>query len=60
MAAVGQGNLNFARILAILKVNGVTEHALVEQDDCYGASPFTCLAQSLSYLQAEMKHERER
>ena len=50
MAAVGQGNLDFARILEILRKNGVTEYALVEQDDCYGASPFDCLAQSWAYL----------
>lgn len=52
MAAVGQGNLDFARIMKILNANGVTEYALVEQDDCYGASPFDCLGQSLGYLQS--------
>ncbi|MBQ8137257.1 MAG: sugar phosphate isomerase/epimerase [Clostridia bacterium] len=51
MAAIGQGNLDFARILQILKTSGVTEHALVEQDDCYGASPFDCLKQSFDALQ---------
>ena len=50
MAAVGQGNLEFPRILEILRKNNVTEYALVEQDDCYGASPFDCLKQSLEYL----------
>ena len=50
MAAVGQGNLNFPAILDILKNNGVTEYALVEQDDCNGASPFECLKQSYDYL----------
>ena len=50
MAAVGQGNLDFRRILEVLKANGVTEYALVEQDDCYGASPFDCLKQSFDYL----------
>lgn len=50
MAPVGSGNLDFARILGILRRNGVTEYALVEQDDCYGASPFDCLKQSHGYL----------
>ena len=50
MAAVGQGNINFASILQTLRENGVTEYALVEQDDCYGQSPFACLRQSLDYL----------
>lgn len=50
MAAVGQGNLPFGRILEQLRGNGVTEYALVEQDDCYGASPFDCLRESLAYL----------
>ncbi len=51
MAAVGQGNLDFSRILSVLRSNGVTEYALVEQDDCYGASPFDCLKQSFDHLQ---------
>ena len=50
MAAVGSGNMNFAAILDTLKHNGVTEYALVEQDDCYGASPFDCLKSSLDYV----------
>lgn len=50
MAAVGSGNMNFAAILDTLKNNGVTEYALVEQDDCYGASPFDCLKSSLDYV----------
>jgi len=52
MAAVGQGNLDFDRITKLLGSNGVTACALVEQDDCYGASPFDCLNQSLDYLNA--------
>ena len=51
MAPVGRGNLDFPRILQILRRNGVTEYALVEQDECYGASPFDCLSQSFDYLQ---------
>ena len=50
MAAVGQGNLDFAKIVSELNTNGVTEYALVEQDDCYGASPFACLAKSFEAL----------
>ena len=50
MAPVGAGNLDFVRILDILRHNGVTEYALVEQDDCYGASPFDCLKQSYDRL----------
>ncbi len=50
MAAVGRGNLDFPAILDILANNGVTEYALVEQDDCYGKSPFECLRQSHEYL----------
>ena len=50
MAAVGRGNMNFPDILCLLRENGVTEYALVEQDDCYGESPFDCLKQSYDYL----------
>ena len=50
MAAVGQGNLDFPAILEVLNHNGVTEYALVEQDECYGESPFGCLRQSFEYL----------
>lgn len=50
MAAVGQGNLNFPAILDMLDKNPVTAYAFVEQDDCYGASPFDSLKKSLQYL----------
>ncbi len=50
MAPVGAGNLDFPRILEILRDSGVTEYALVEQDDCYGVSPFDCLRQSWQNL----------
>ena len=50
MAPVGGGNLDFERILGILENNGVTEYALVEQDECYEASPFDCLRESYEYL----------
>lgn len=45
-APVGEGNLDFPHILARLKENGKTKYMLVEQDDCYGESPFDCLKQS--------------
>ena len=50
MAPVGAGSLDFPKILDILGKNGVTEYALVEQDDCYGASPFDCLKKSYEAL----------
>ena len=50
MASVGAGNLDFPQIIEILRRNGVSEYALVEQDECYGASPFACLRQSFEYL----------
>lgn len=46
LAAVGEGNMNFARILARLKELGKTQYLLVEQDDCYGDDPFDCLRRS--------------
>lgn len=51
MAPVGRGNLDFRRILEILRENKVTEYALVEQDDCYGEDPFDCLRESRAYLE---------
>lgn len=51
MAAVGEGNLNFEKIIAAAEDMG-TEHLLVEQDDCYGEDPFECLARSYRYLRA--------
>lgn len=46
MAAVGEGNMNFPAILKAVKAAGGTKHMLVEQDDCYGESPFACLKKS--------------
>ena len=51
MAAVGEGNLDFPGILDLLSHNGVTRYALVEQDQCYGESPFDCLNKSYHYLE---------
>lgn len=49
MAPVGEGNLNFASILAVLEKNKSTKHLLVEQDECL-ESPFTCLEKSYQNL----------
>lgn len=46
LAAVGEGNMDFPHILAKLKEMGKTQYLLVEQDDCYGESPFDCLKRS--------------
>ena len=51
MTAVGDGNLNFDRILAAAEAVG-TEHLLVEQDHCYGKDPFEELARSYRYLKS--------
>ncbi len=50
MAAVGEGNMDFPKILALLARLGKTKHLLVEQDNCYGDSPFACLKRSYDYL----------
>ncbi|MBQ4073626.1 MAG: sugar phosphate isomerase/epimerase [Clostridia bacterium] len=50
MTAVGEGNLDFAGIMDILDHSGVTEYALVEQDHCYGLSPFDCMEKSYRHL----------
>ena len=51
MAVVGEGNINFERVLAAAEKGG-TEYLLVEQDDCNGEDPFDCLRRSLSNLRA--------
>ncbi len=51
MAPVGQGNMNYERILSAAEAAG-TKVGYVEQDDCYGADPFTCLKTSIDYLRA--------
>ncbi len=53
MAPVGRGNIDFKRLTALLKKLGTTEHLLVEQDDCYGESPFDCLKESYDYITRE-------
>ncbi len=49
MAPVGEGNLDFPKILKTLQETGGVEYLLVEQDVCDG-SPFDCLERSLQYL----------
>ena len=50
MAAVGEGNINFPAILDLVSKNGVTEYALVEQDNCYGDYSMDCLKRSFDNL----------
>ena len=52
MAPVGSGNMNFPKIMHALEETGCVRYALVEQDHCYGASPFACLESSLRYLRS--------
>jgi len=49
MAAVMEGNLNWEAIFAACKDAGV-KYAMVDQDNCYGADPFECLATSFNNL----------
>ena len=49
MAPIGQGNMDFERILAACET-AHTEYVLVEQDDCYGEDPFACLEKSFRAL----------
>ncbi len=51
MAVVGEGNINFEKVVAAAEKAG-TEYLLVEQDDCYGEDPFECLKRSFNYLKA--------
>ena len=51
MAPVGEGNINFEKIIAEAEKAG-TEYLLVEQDDCYEVSPFECLRRSAMYLRS--------
>ncbi|MGC4031867.1 MAG: sugar phosphate isomerase/epimerase [Tepidisphaeraceae bacterium] len=51
MAVVGEGNLNFPRIIESTKKAG-TKWFIVEQDNCYGQDPFDCAARSLKNVKA--------
>lgn len=51
MAVVGEGNINFAKVIQAAADSG-TQSLLVEQDDCHGEDPFDCLARSYRNLRA--------
>ncbi len=48
-APIGEGNLDWPSILKAAEDAGV-EYLMVEQDNCYGADPFECLAVSYRFL----------
>jgi sugar phosphate isomerase/epimerase len=50
-AEIGEGNLNWKRIIAACEAGGV-EYALIEQDNCYERDPFESLAISFRNLKA--------
>jgi sugar phosphate isomerase/epimerase len=50
-APVGSGNLDMRAIVQTAESSGC-RWFIVEQDDCYGESPFDCLAASFRYLAA--------
>jgi len=47
MSEIMEGNLNWHGIIEAAGIAGV-KHAMVEQDDCYGADPFDCLHTSFN------------
>lgn len=49
MCEVMEGNLNWAAIIEACNKSGV-KWAFIEQDDCYGSDPFSCLEKSLKNL----------
>lgn len=51
MAPVGSGNMNFEKIIGASEKAGA-RYLLVEQDDCYGEDPFSCLKRSYEYLRS--------
>ena len=50
MAPVGEGNINYEKIYKTLKAKGTTEAVAVEQDDCCGDDPFSCLKRSYNNI----------
>ncbi len=50
-APVGEGSLDWDKIFAAAEASG-TEYMFVEQDDCYGESPFECLRRSYEFLKS--------
>jgi len=51
MSVVGEGNINFDRVLKKAEQAGV-RYMLVEQDDCGGEDPFDCLRRSYGFLRS--------
>ena len=51
MAVVGEGNINFEKIIPLFEKAG-TKHLLIEQDDTHGECPFDCLKRSYKNLKA--------
>jgi len=49
MMPIGEGNLNWKRILSVLK-EAKTKFYYVEQDNCNGLDPFECIKTSLNNL----------
>lgn len=49
MAPVGDGNINFEKLLPIFESSG-TKYIFVEQDFCYDEDPFVCMERSYKYL----------
>jgi len=54
LAEVMEGNLNWIGIFEACVAAGV-KHAMVEQDECYGADPFQCLKKSLDNIKEAKK-----
>lgn len=50
-AEIGEGNLNWPGIVQAT-LQGNVDFVFIEQDDCYGADPFECLATSYNNLKA--------
>ena len=51
ICAIGDGNINFDAVAAAAEDSGV-KYMLVEQDNCHGEDPFSCLRRSYEYLKA--------
>ena len=49
-AVIGEGNMDFERIMAVAEELGI-KYCAVEQDDCYGEDPFDCFRRSRENLQ---------
>lgn len=49
-SAIYEGNINFDAVINKLNEIGKTKYALVEQDNCFGKSPFDCLKSSIDNI----------